>query len=99
MKKFAISTAVAGAMMASVLGVTGIATAAPSGSSSVDDTVRTLEASGYTVIVNRSGTAASSSCTVASIQPGQTYSTVDSRGSSSPSETILSKTVRVDLAC
>jgi hypothetical protein len=99
MKKFAIPAFVAGAMMTSVLGATAIAAAAPSGSSSVDDTVRTLEASGYTVIVNRSGTAPSSSCTVASIQPGQTYSTVDSRGSSSPSETILSKTVRVDLAC
>jgi hypothetical protein len=36
---------------------------------------------------------------VTSVRPGQTYSTVDSRGSGSPNETILSKTVLVDVAC
>jgi hypothetical protein len=40
-----------------------------------------------------------SSCTVTSVRPGQTYSTVDSRGGGSPNETILSKTVLVDVAC
>jgi hypothetical protein len=99
MRKYTISAVVAGAMMASVLGLTGVAAAAPTGPSKVDDTVRTLESSGYDVIVNRSGAAPLSSCTVASIRPGQIYSTVDSRGSSSPSATILSKTVYVDVAC
>ena len=99
MKKYTISALVAGAMTASVLGLAGIATAAPGGPSKVDDTVRTLESSGYHVIVNRSGAAPLSSCTVTSVRPGQTYSTVDSRGSGSPNETILSKTVLVDVAC
>ena len=99
MKKYTISAVVAGAMTAAVLGLTGVATAAPGGPAKVDDTVRTLESSGYHVIVNRSGAAPLSSCTVTSVRPGQTYSTVDSRGGGSPNETILSKTVLVDVAC
>jgi hypothetical protein len=99
MKKYIIPALAAGAMTAAVLGLTGIATAAPAGPSQVDDTVRTLESSGYDVIVNRTGAAPLSSCTVTSVRPGQTYSTVDSRGGSSPKETILSRTVYVDIAC
>jgi hypothetical protein len=99
MNKYAISGIVAGAMTATVLGLAGVANAAPTGPSRVDDTVRTLEASGYHVIVNRSGAAPLASCTVESIRPGQTFSTIDSRGGGSPNETILSKTVLVDVAC
>jgi hypothetical protein len=99
MKKYTITAMAAGAMTAAVVGLAGVATAAPSGPSKVDDTVRTLEASGYHVIVNRSGGAPLSSCTVESIRPGQTFSTIDSRGGGSPNETILSKTVLVDVAC
>jgi hypothetical protein len=99
MNKYAISGMVAGAMTAAVLGLAGVANAAPTGPSQVNDTVRTLEASGYHVIVNRSGAAPLSSCTVESIRPGQTFSTIDSRGGGSPNETILSKTVLVDVAC
>jgi hypothetical protein len=99
MKKYTITALAAGAMTAAVLGLAGLATAAPSSPSKVDDTVRTLEASGYHVIVNRSGAAPLSSCTVESIRPGQTFSTIDSRGGGSPNETILSKTVLVDVAC
>jgi len=99
MKKYTFSILIAGAMAGSVLGLAGVAAAAPSGPSRVDDTVRTLEASGYHVIVNRSGAAPLSSCTVESIRPGQTFSTTDSRGGGSLSQTILSKTVLVDVAC
>jgi len=99
MKNYTITALTAGAMTAAVLGLAGVATAAPSGPSKVDDTVRTLEASGYHVIVNRAGAAPLSSCTVESIRPGQTFSTIDSRGGGSPNETILSKTVLVDVAC
>jgi hypothetical protein len=99
MKKYAIWTAVAGAMTASVLGMTGVATAAPAGSPQVDDTVRTLQSSGYDVIVNRMGAAPLSSCTGAEVRQGPTHSTVDSRGGGSPKETILARTVYVDIAC
>jgi hypothetical protein len=99
MKKYAIAAVAAGAMTAAVLGLAGVATAAPTGPSKVDDTVRTLESSGYHVILNRSGAAPLASCTVTSVRPGQTFSTIDSRGGGSPNETILSKTVLVDVAC
>jgi hypothetical protein len=99
MKKYAIAAVAAGAMTAAVLGLAGVATAAPTGPSKVDDTVRTLESSGYHVILKRSGAAPLASCTVTSVRPGQTFSTIDSRGGGSPNETILSKTVLVDVAC
>jgi hypothetical protein len=99
MNKYALSVLVAGALAGSVLGWAGVATAAPGGPSKVDDMVRTLESSGYHVILNRSGAAPMASCTVTSVRPGQTFSTVDSRGGGSPNETILSKTVLVDVAC
>jgi hypothetical protein len=99
MKKYTLSALIAGAMTTSVLGLAGVAAAAPTGPSKVDDTVRTLESSGYHVIVNRSGAAPLASCVVTSVRPGQTYSTIDSRGGGSLSETILSKTVLVDVAC
>ncbi len=75
------------------------AAAAPTGPSQVDETVRTLEASGYNVIINRSGAAPLSQCTVSTVRPGQTYSTTDSRGGSSIHTTITSKTVYVDVTC
>ncbi|MDT5069637.1 MAG: hypothetical protein QOK02_5792 [Mycobacterium sp.] len=99
MNKYAISGIIAGAMTTTVLGLAGVANAAPTGPSKVDDTVRTLEASGYHVIVNRSGGAPLASCTVESVRPGQTFSTTDSRGGGSLNQTILSKTVLVDVAC
>ena len=76
-----------------------VANAAPSGPSSVDQTVRTLESSGYNVIINRSGAAPLAQCTVSAVRPGQTHSTNDSRGGSSINTTITSKTVYVDVAC
>lgn len=99
MKKYTIAAFVAGATTATVLGLTGIATAAPAGPARVDDTVRTLQSSGYDVIVNRTGAAPLSSCTVTAVRRGPTHSTVDSRGGGSPKETILFRTVYVDIAC
>ena len=97
--KHYLTTAFATAAVAVALGSAAVANAAPSGPSRVEDTVRTLEADGYHVIVNRVGTGQLSSCTVESVHPGQTYSTMDSRGGSSPALTVISKTVHVDLVC
>jgi hypothetical protein len=99
MKQYLIWALAVGAVAASGLGVAAMANAAPSGPTQVEQTVRTLEASGYHVIVNRTGAAPLSSCSVSAVRPGQTHSTFDSRGSSSPSETVTAKTVYVDVAC
>ena len=98
MKRYvAVSFTIAAAASATALA--GVANAAPTGPSSVDQTVQTLEASGYNVIVNRSGAAPLSQCTVSAVRPGQTHSTDDSRGGGSINTTIMSKTVYVDVAC
>ena len=64
MKKFAIATGAAGALAAAALGMAGAAAAAPSGPSSVADTVASLQANGYKVIVTRLSGGESSKCSV-----------------------------------
>jgi hypothetical protein len=99
MKNFVAVGITAGMLASSVVALTAVANAAPTGPTQVDQTVRTLEASGYHVIVNRTGATPLSQCTVSAIRPGQTHPTQDSRGGSSINTTITSKTVYVDVAC
>ena len=94
-----ITALTAGVMATAALGFAGAAIAETTSSTHLQDTVRTLESGGYHVIVNRIGTGPLSACIITSIQPGHTFSTVDSRGGSSPVETIMAKTVLVDVAC
>jgi hypothetical protein len=99
MMKYLAATLTAGGMTAVTLGLAHLAGAAPTGPSQVEQTVKTLQASGYHVIVNRSGAAPLASCTVSSVRQGQEHSTVDSRGGSSPVTTVISKTVYLDVTC
>ena len=99
MKRYAAVSFTAATLTASAVALATIANAAPTGPSTVDQTIRTLEASGYHVIVNRTGAAPLSQCTVSAVRPGQTHSTDDSRGGSSINTTITSKTVYVDVTC
>jgi hypothetical protein len=87
------------ALASAAVALAAVATAAPTGPSQVDETVRTLEASGYNVIINRTGAEPLSECTVSAVRPGQTHSTNDSRGGGSINTTITSQTVYVDVAC
>ncbi|MGE2722540.1 hypothetical protein [Mycolicibacterium celeriflavum] len=84
----------------SALGLVGAAAAAaaPTGPSQVDQTVRALQASGYTVIVNRTGAAPLSDCTVAAVRPGPTHQTTDVRGDDIK-PLIISDMVYVDVKC
>lgn len=88
----------ASALAISALSVVGAASAAPTGPSDVDETVRSLEASGYTVIINRTGAAPLSGCSVRSVRPGVTHQTTDVRGSDIE-PLIVSDTVYVDVTC
>lgn len=99
MKNYATVSFIGTAIAASTVTLAAVATAAPSGPSSVDQTVQTLESSGYHVIVNRTGAAPLSQCTVSAVRPGQTHATEDSRGSGSINTTVTSQTVYVDVAC
>jgi hypothetical protein len=99
MKKYVAATLTAGALASAPLVLAGVAAAAPTGPSTVDQTVRTLEASGYNVIINKMGAAPMSECTVSAVRPGQTHSTTDSRGGGSLKTTVTSETVYVDVVC
>ena len=99
MKTYVVIGITATTLTSAAMALAAAASAAPTGPSQVDDTVRTLEASGYNVIVNKTGAAPLSQCTVSSVRPGQTHSTDDSRGGSSINTTVTSRTVYVDVAC
>jgi len=99
MKHYVVVSFTAATLTASAIALATVANPAPSGPSTLDQTVSTLEASGYHVIVNRMGAAPLSQCTVSAVRPGQTHSTEDSRGDSSIITTITSKTVYIDATC
>ncbi|MDR7292175.1 MULTISPECIES: hypothetical protein [Mycolicibacterium] len=97
MKSYTIATLTAGGLAAAgFLG--GVAAAAPT-EQSAEQTVKSLQTSGYHVIVNRTGAAPLANCTVLGVRQGQTIATNDSRGGSSINTTVISKTAYVDVAC
>ncbi|OLP04361.1 hypothetical protein BVU76_01530 [Mycolicibacterium porcinum] len=97
MKSYTIATLAAGALAAGTF-LGGVAAAAPTGQSA-EQTVKSLQTSGYHVIINRTGAAPLANCTVLGVRPGQTITTNDSRGGSSINTTVISKTAYVDVAC
>src|SRR4051794_29675914 len=99
MKNYVAVSFIGTAIAASSVALAVVASAAPPGPSTVDQTVRTLESSGYHVIVNKTGAAPLSQCTVSGVRQGQTHSTDDSRSGGSINRTVTSRTVYVDVAC
>lgn len=102
MNKFPITALTASVLSAAGLTLAATAVAAPTGPTSVDQTVNQLKADGYTVIVNKVGAALTDQCTVAAVRPGQTYSRTDSGTPGAQDNiytTVTGKTVFVDLAC
>lgn len=101
MKSFAFAALAAGALVAGSLGLVAPAAAAPSGPGTAQDTVNSLQASGYQVVLNKVGNAPLEQCTVTAVRPGQTYSRTDSGvpGANHPVTTITDQTVYVDLRC
>jgi hypothetical protein len=70
--KFAISTVAAGVLVLGALGFAADSGAAPSGVGSAADTVKSLEADGYTVHVNGAVNRSLSECSVSAVHPGST---------------------------
>ncbi|SCX22356.1 hypothetical protein [Mycolicibacterium fluoranthenivorans] len=102
MKNILICAVGTAALLAALLGDARPAVAAPAGPSTVDATIADLEAQGYTVIVDRIGTAVGSDCSVRSVRPGQLYSRTDTGAPGAGTSlvtTLLSKTVYVDVGC
>jgi hypothetical protein len=104
MKNLLLASLAAGMVVATTLGQTAGANAAPAGPSSVDATINQLREQGFDVIVNRTGTAPQEQCTVSAVRPGQTFSRSDT-GSGLPGSafdivtTVTGKTVYVDIVC
>jgi hypothetical protein len=100
MKNLAIAAVTVGIMIVTALGMPGAATAAPSGPSSVDDTVASLQAEGYKVIVTRLSGAESSNCSVDAIRPGQQITQeTPTGGRGNHARQVVSNTVYVDVRC
>ena len=70
--KFAFSAVAAGVLALSALGFSADAGAAPSGVGSAADTVKELQADGYTVGINGAATTPLSECAVTGVHPGTT---------------------------
>lgn len=90
------------ALTATMMVGSAAASAAPSGPRSVTDTVASLEAQGFTVIVNKIGHAPLDQCTVGRIRKGQTVTELklNKRHKRSQAvETVKYATVYVDATC
>lgn len=91
-----------GAMTLAAVGLAGVVNAAPSGPVTAAETVSSLQADGFHVILNKVGTAPLDRCSVAAVRPGQTYARTDSGAPGAGNSivtTVTAKTVYVDVNC
>ncbi len=100
MKKFGFAATVVSGVAAAIIGLAAPAAAAPAGPGNAQQIISELQAKGYTVIVNRIGTAPLEQATVVAVRPGQTYSRTDTGVPGAGHDivtTVTDKTVYVDV--
>jgi hypothetical protein len=100
MKKFGLATAMVAGAAAAIVGLAAPAAAAPTGPGNAQQTINELQTQGYTVIVNRIGTAPLDQATVVAVRPGQTFSRTDTGVPGAGNDiytTVTGKTVYVDV--
>jgi hypothetical protein len=100
MKKLGFATTIVGGLAAAVIGLAAPAAAAPTGPGDAQQTIDVLRAQGYTVIVNRIGTAPLEQADVVAVRPGQTYSRTDTGLPGAGNDiytTVTDKTVYIDV--
>ncbi|WP_197380070.1 hypothetical protein [Mycolicibacterium mengxianglii] len=73
MKKIGVATTIAAVVTAGFLGLSAPAVAAPTGTGNAQDTISSLEAQGYHVIVNRLSDTPLKDATVVSVGEGPTF--------------------------
>lgn len=84
------------------IGFASPAAAVPAGPASLGDTVQKLQASGYTVVTNKTGNAPLDTCTISATRQGPTIIRMDSGVAGAGTDhttTVVSRTVYLDLAC
>ena len=96
MNTFAITVTCVGALAVSTLGLAGPAAAAPSGFGNAQETVDSLKAQGYNVILNGAAVFPLSSCKVTGVD-GLNNSNVNSAGARI--DPTKFDTVYVDISC
>ncbi|OBI79745.1 hypothetical protein A5663_18730 [Mycobacterium sp. E740] len=92
-------TAVAVSLSAATIVGTAAASAAPSGPRSAADTVASLEAQGFKVIVNKVGHAPLDQCTVRGVRQGQDVTELKRNRRDQTVERVRYTTVYVDTTC
>jgi hypothetical protein len=100
MKKFGFAATIVSGLAAAIIGLAIPAAAAPTGPGNAQQTINQLQSQGYTVIVNRIGTAPLDQATVTAVRPGQTFSRTDTGVPGAGNDlftTVTSKTVYVDV--
>jgi len=100
MKKLGLATATIAGAAAAVIGLAAPAAAAPTGPGNAQQTINELQAQGYTVIVNRTGTGPLDQASVVAVRPGQTYSRTDTGVPGAGNDiytTVTGKTIYVDV--
>jgi hypothetical protein len=97
MKKFTFAGLAASGLAAIVVGLASPAAAAPTGSESAMQTINSLQAEGYKVIINKVGTTPLDEATVVAVRQGRpiTQTVTDSDGHSY--QKLLYTTVYVDV--
>jgi hypothetical protein len=100
MKKFGFAPTIVSGLAAAAIGLAIPAAAAPTGPGNAQQTIKELQSQGYTVIVNRLGSAPLDQATVTAVRPGQTYSRTDSGVPGAGNDiftTVTDRTVYVDI--
>jgi hypothetical protein len=98
MKKFHLATVAASALAVGIIGLAAPAVAAPTGPGNAEQTISDLQGQGYTVVVNRIGSAPLDQASVVAVRQGQTYTQTDSATPGDETQTrVLNKTVYVDV--
>jgi hypothetical protein len=97
MKKFACATLAAGGLSALTVGLGPPAVAAPSGTSNARDTISSLEAQGYNVIVNKIGDTPLDEADVVAVRNGREITQRVNDIGGDTIEKVLYTTVYVDV--
>jgi hypothetical protein len=102
MRKVTFATIATAGLAAATVGLASPASAAPTDVGNAQDTINSLQAQGYTVVVHKVGNAPLSQCSVSAVKPGHTRTRTDSGvpgAQNDFTETVVAKTVNVFLSC
>jgi len=102
MRKVTIGTIAAAGLTVATFGLASPASAAPTDVGTAQDTIDSLKAQGYNVIVHKVGGAPLSQCTVSATKPGHTYTRIDSGAPGAKGDrtrTVVTQTINVYVSC